>query len=45
MQAFLHCNKLRKGTNSHENDYISKPEFRDLLKHLKRYYAYWYVFK
>lgn len=45
MQAFLKCNRLRKGSNINENDYISKPEFRTLIKHLKRYYAYWYAFK
>lgn len=45
MRAFQAAKTYKQASSSYDDDYISKKEFRILLKYLRQYYEYWIGFK
>ena len=44
MRAFTAAKTYKKSKTKHDNDYITRGEFRILLKYLRQYYEYWVGF-
>ena len=44
MRAFTAAKNKLPSKNKHGDDYVSKAEFRYLLKYLRQYYEYWVAF-
>ena len=44
MRAFMAAKTKVKSTSKYGDDYITKGEFRFLLKFLRQYYEYWVAF-
>ena len=44
IRAFTAAKNKVKGGKDHDKDFISKDEYRYLLKYLRQYYEYWIAF-
>jgi len=44
LRAFTAAKNKVKGNKSHDKDFVSKSEYRYLLKYLRQYYEYWVAF-
>ena len=44
IRAFNAAKTKSKATSKHSDDYVSKSEYRHLLKYLRQYYEYWEAF-
>ena len=44
IRAFNAAKSKLKSKNSYGDDYVSRAEFRYLLKYLRQYYEYWVAF-
>ena len=44
MRAYMAARDKLKSNNPHGDDYVSRAEFRYLLKYLRQYYEYWVAF-
>ena len=44
MRAFQSARTKLKSNNDYGDDYVSRAEFRYLLKYLRQYYEYWVAF-
>ena len=44
MRAFQAAKAVAKATNQHSDDYVTRKEYRYLLKYLREYYEYWVAF-
>lgn len=44
MRAYQSAKAQLKSKNSYGDDYVSRAEFRYLLKYLRQYYEYWVAF-
>ena len=44
MRAYMAARDKLKSSNPHGDDYVSRAEFRYLLKYLRQYYEYWVAF-